>query len=213
MKLKDIKLIIFDWDGTLIESTGFACECIQRAAVELSLPVPTIKQIREVIGLSTIEQLKLLFPNTNVNVVFEAVRRHYLNNPCNECLLDGVVETLEYLRNKKLTLAIASNKNRIGLEASLARTKIIDFFAAIRCGDDGFPKPHAAMLLGILEELTLPPSAALMVGDTTYDMELARNAEVGAVAVCCGLHSKERLLEYSPIACIDEIKQLRDLLG
>jgi len=113
-----------------------------------------------------------------------------------------VAETLDWLRSRGHLLAVATGKSRRGLDLVLSSTGLGGHFQATRCADETFSKPHPEMLLQIMDELGARGPETLMVGDTEYDMQMARSAGAHALAVCYGVHSPERLMAQGPLGCL-----------
>lgn len=206
-------LIVFDWDGTLYDSAQFIVNNVQEAFREVGLPTPESKVIRSMIGLSFMEALRRAQPGMS-SFDLERLATVYRHNvslarPEDSSLFPGVKETLLQLKESGYILAIATGKSRAGLNLDLENFKLKDLFFATRCGDETFSKPHPQMLLDILEKTGCEPSQALMVGDTSYDMELAQNAKVDGVAVSYGVHDEVILREVSSTKTI--LNDIRDL--
>jgi phosphoglycolate phosphatase len=212
---KKYELIVFDWDGTLMDSTIAIIKTFQDTALELGLSVPSAQKVRDLIGLNIDNQLDHLYSaDLDRDRYVPCFRKYQAKYFAEEVdFFPDALETLICLRENRYKLAIATSKYRKQLTELLVRYKIQDLFAAERCGDDGYPKPQAEMLLSLLDELGVKANAAVMVGDSEYDMILAKNAEVDAIAASYGVHSKNRLLAYNPIACIDNIKDLYSILS
>lgn len=205
-------LIVFDWDGTLLDSAGGIVECIQEAARDLELPVPSRAAASHVIGLGLHDSLRMAvptLPEDRYKAFAEAYRRHFLARQGAMALFPGVRELLQDLHGAGHRLAVATGKSRRGLDHALEATALRRFFAATRCADETDPKPHPAMLLELMEQLGLAPGQALMVGDTSHDLEMARSAGVDAVAVAYGAHPAESLRELAPRACVASVVELR----
>ena len=128
-------------------------------------------------------------------------------------MFPGARETLHLLKESGFVLAVATGKGRTGLDKVLLATELEAVFSATRCSDEAQSKPHPQMLLEILQELDIEPHQALMVGDTEYDLSMAMGAGVAPIAVSYGVHERERLLEYQPLACLDNISELVDWLA
>ena len=206
------ELIVFDWDGTLMDSAGRIVTCMQRAAADLAFAVPEPESVREIIGLGLAEAMARLFPELALaeqGRLVEAYRGHLLGSelPASP-LFPGAVELIEGLHNRGLRLAVATGKSRRGLDSALAETGLEPWFPITRCADETFSKPHPQMLLEILTDWDTHPSAALVVGDTEYDMQMAANAGVAAVGVAHGVHAAERLLAHGALHCFDDLTQL-----
>ncbi len=203
-------LLIFDWDGTLCDSLSRIVLCLQLSAADVGLPTPSVAAAKNIVGLGLDEVMKELFPGVD-SVMTARLRTAYSGHFIREdrtpsAFFPGVREHLEKLREQGFTLAVATGKSRKGLDRVLDAVGMTGFFHSTRCADETASKPHPAMLFSLLAEFDLPSEAALMVGDTSYDMEMARAAQVPRLAVSYGAHSRERLLEYQPIACIDKFE-------
>jgi phosphoglycolate phosphatase len=207
-------LVVFDWDGTLYDSIGWIAECLQRAAEDCGLVVPSRRATCAVIGLGLREAFAALFPSvpeTRLESLVSAYRSHYFDRPGGPGdLFPGVQDLLETLCALGLQLAIATGKSRNGLDRALVATGLSHFFAATRCADESASKPDPRMLRELLTELRIAPERALMVGDSIHDLEMARNAGVDAIAVACGASEVEDLLLWQPIACLRRTADLLD---
>jgi phosphoglycolate phosphatase len=204
------RLIVFDWDGTVIDSPATIVECMQAASRELGLPVPEPERASHVIGLGLHDAMRIVAPELPGERYPEYVasyRRHFLAREDTMRLFAGMAELLELLSRSR-TLAIATGKSRRGLERSLDATGVRKLFAASRCADETTPKPHPAMLLELMQELDAEAQGVLMIGDTSHDMEMARAAGVDAVAVTYGAHSEESLRTCGPRGCVRSVEAL-----
>jgi phosphoglycolate phosphatase len=204
-------LVVFDWDGTLVDSAAHIVYSIQASARDLTLPVPSDRQARHIIGLGLHDALETLFPGLPARQypeVAERYRYHYVSGEAVVCLFDGVREALTELKGRGHLLAVATGKSRRGLDRALASTGLGSLIHGSRCADEGFPKPHPDMLLRLLDAFGVAPEDAVMVGDTTHDLEMARAAGVDAVAVTYGAHEPEDLARAGPAACLDSPQAL-----
>lgn len=207
-------LIVFDWDGTIIDSAATIAECIRESAREMGLPVPTVEQASHVIGLGLHDSLRMAVPELQSEQYPQFVasyRRHFLAREDAMGLFAGMEELLIDLK-KHRQLAIATGKSRRGLDRALAATGVGPLFAASRCADETNPKPHPAMLLELMEELGFSKNQMLMIGDTSHDLEMARAAEVDAVAVTYGAHPEEGLRACGPLQCCADVGSLSEWL-
>jgi len=205
------ELLVFDWDGTLMDSAAAIVGALQSACADLGLPVPSDEQARYVIGLGLNDAMRHVLPGVDPGKyasVVERYRVHYLQRDANTTLFPGAPELVSALRDAGFLLAIATGKGRRGLERVLESTGLKGLFHASRCADEGHSKPDPRMLGALLDELGVDHRRALMIGDTTHDMEMARAADVSRVAVTYGAHSKEALLGYDPVACVDDFPGL-----
>lgn len=189
-------LVIFDWDGTIMDSTGLIAECIQQACRDMGLAVPPESEAKWVIGLGFLQSVEHVAPGLDRErqlELAESYRRHFVARENESPLYEGIPELLAGLRARERRLAVATGKARRGLDRALASSGLAPYFEATRCADEGFPKPHPDMVLKLLDETGVEAGRALVVGDTTHDLELAANAGVDAVAVCYGAHDEARL--------------------
>jgi phosphoglycolate phosphatase len=204
------RLLVFDWDGTIIDSASTITECIREASRELGLEIPDRSRASHVIGLGLHDAMRIAVPGLAAERYAEFVasyRRHFLARKDSMLLFDGMRELLHQLSGKHL-LAIATGKSRAGLDRDLEHHQLRPLFAASRCADETNPKPHPAMLLELMEELSAFDKQTLMVGDTSHDMEMARAAGVDALAVTYGAHPEEGLRACRPLHCIADVRSL-----
>jgi len=214
---RSFRLLVYDWDGTLMDSIGSIVACTRTVMDELGLGGVSDDTIRGTIGLGLRETVDVLCPGSGNDVfmsILESYRKHWVatwrDRPV---LFQGVRESLEELAEDGYLLAVATGKTRRGLEHALAQTGLGDLFHMTRTVDEAFSKPHPQMLLDILDELGVRPQAALMIGDTTYDLEMARNAGTAAVGVCSGSHCREELQSLEPLACLERAIEVRGWLA
>ena len=208
-------LIVFDWDGTLIDSSSAIVECIQQAARDMGLEVPDRERASHVIGLGLDDSLRHAVPGLPAERTREFVacyRREFVAREGRMRLFPGILELLEALRARGHALAVATGKSRRGLERALDACGLRPYFAASRCADETEPKPHPAMLHELMRELASPPAQALMVGDTSHDLRMAAAAGVDCVAVCYGAHPEGELRALQPRACFASVPDLRQWL-
>jgi phosphoglycolate phosphatase len=204
------RLLVFDWDGTIIDSAATIVECIREASRELGLDVPERERASHVIGLGLHDAMRMAVPGLPAGRYPEFVasyRRHFLARKDSMRLFDGMRALLDQL-SKNYLLAIATGKSRRGLDRDLEMQNLGPYFAASRCADETNPKPHPAMLTEILEELGVEAENALMIGDTSHDLEMARAAGVDALAVTYGAHPEAGLRACSPLHCVADVQSL-----
>jgi phosphoglycolate phosphatase len=210
------RLLAFDWDGTLADSAALIAGAIQRACIEVGVPAPDETDARHVIGLGQLDAIRhvapTLAPDRHARFS-ECFRDHYLVGDAAIPLFAGVREMLAELDERGFLLAVATGKTRAGLARALSRHGIAARFAASRCADEGFPKPHPDMLLALMDRLGVEPSETLMIGDTTHDLELARNAGVSGLAVSYGAHASKGLMEMQPLTTVHSVVELRAWLA
>ena len=210
------KLVIFDWDGTLMDSVAHIVECLQQAATTLEQPVPSIEAARNIIGLGLPEAIAILFPHASV-AARESIRQQYahhfvLGAPDKIQLFDGVRPLLTQLRDAGALLAVATGKSRLGLNRVLAQTGLGDYFVATRCADETASKPHPLMLNELLAHTGIALEEAVMIGDTSYDMEMAQQIAMPRIGVSYGVHSVDVLQTYQPLVIVDNVYQLQEIL-
>lgn len=213
--LERFDLVVFDWDGTLIDSTATIARSIQQAAADLGLAVPDYETASHVIGLGLHDALARAVPDLPPERTSEFAahyRYHYLATESSLELFAGVRELLAWLGRTK-TLAIATGKSRAGLSRALEATQLGPLFAATRCADQTTPKPHPAMLLELAAELGVDAERILMIGDTTHDLQMASAAHAHAVGVTYGAHTREQLAACNPLALVDSIEDLARWMG
>ncbi len=204
--------IVFDWDGTLIDSTSIIVDSLQQACRDLGEPVPTDIDARYVIGLGLTDALKRVapgLPRDRYGDLAARYRHHFLSRDAQIELYPGARELLAELTSAGFLLGIATGKSRAGLDRALAQQQLEGFFAATRCADEGFPKPHPDMLEQMMDRVGVAPHETLMIGDTTHDLELARNAGAFALAVAYGAHHADGLDALAPLATVHSIAELR----
>jgi len=209
-------LLVFDWDGTLMDSKAQIVNCMQSAINELELQPRSSQQISDIIGLGLEEAIIALYPSMKadyVPLVAQTYRDFYLfKDKTPSPLFNGVEEVLINLRETGYDLAIATGKSRRGLDKNLTETSLHEYFPITRCADETRSKPHPQMLEEILVDHNTNASKALMIGDSEYDLQLANNARVDGFAVSYGVHGLIRLLKQDPVGFIDKIGQLPDWL-
>lgn len=208
---KRFDLIVFDWDGTLMDSAAAIASSVQAAARDLGLEPPSDERARHIIGLGLGDALRYALPNLPHERYAELsarYRHHYLSRDHELSLFAGVEEMLESLRGAGYWLAVATGKSRIGLNRALEVSGLGGCFHATRCADECFSKPHPQMLEELLDELGVAPEAALMIGDTSHDVQMAHNARVPAVAVTYGAHPRAGLESLLPLGCVDTVEEL-----
>lgn len=206
-----IELIVFDFDGTLMDSTTAIAESIQRAAADIGVPVPSAERASHIIGLGLIEALRQAIPDLpqeRYQELAERYRYHYLARDHELQLFAGVEALLDELASVGYLLTIATGKKRAGLDRALGATGLGSRFQSSRCADECNSKPHPQMLQELMEEFGVSPEATLMIGDTTHDLQMARNAGVHAVAVTYGAHSRDLLETECPVYFANNVEEL-----
>lgn len=208
-------LIVFDWDGTLFDSAAVITDCIIDAARDLELRVPDRATASHVIGLGLNDSLRHALPDLapeRYKDFLARYRQYFLEREDSLTLFAGVAELLEELKGRGHRLAVATGKPRRGLDRALHSSRLGEVFAASRCGDETHSKPHPAMLLELMAETGVQAIDLLMIGDTSHDLQMAKNAGVDALAVTYGAHPEASLRSLGPRACIASVGELRQWL-
>ena len=197
------QLIIFDWDGTLMDSAAKIANCMRAAATDVGVDVPSIEAAKDVIGLGLTEAIAILFPAVNrgqLSALSDAYRYQFLEaDDTEQALFDGVKEGLQQLDQNGVLLAVATGKSRAGLDRVFNSCGIKKFFTVSRCADETRSKPHPQMLHEILDFTTIDASKAIMVGDTSFDMEMAHGANIDGLGAAYGVHSVDVLKKSGAI--------------
>lgn len=212
-KEKAFDLVIFDWDGTLMDTVGKIVSCMQNVAQELMLPIPSEQEVRDVIGLSLPQIMPILFADhQNHQQIIDCYRRHHVASELLTPLFDGVELLIRNLFDAGYHLAIATGKGRQGLDNVLALTGLGDYFHATRCADDAQSKPHPEMLYSLLAHFDVTADRAIMIGDSIHDLAMANNAGMASIGVSYGAHNESRLNLLNPRAIVDQPCAIRDYL-
>ena len=205
------ELVVFDWDGTLLDSAGAIVFAIQAACRDIGYRPPSDEQARHVIGLGLVDALKQAAPDLPAErypALVDRYRHHYLSGDHQLDLFSGVSEMLEELQAAGHILAIATGKSRVGLERALDHSGLRPLFQGSRCADECHSKPHPQMLDELMAEFGVASEATLMIGDTSHDLLMARNAGVDGLAVTYGAHAHDHLLDHRPLACLHTVAEL-----
>ncbi len=216
MSKQQFNLIVFDWDGTLMDSTSAIVKSLQDSAADLGLPTPDRKKAAHVIGLGLREALETVLPDVNPEYypkLVERYRTHFLKNSVSLSLFDGVREMLDDLKNQDYLLAVATGKSRAGLNRAIDEVGLQGYFDASRTADETHSKPHPAMLLELTGQLGEPMKRTVMIGDTTHDLLMANNAGASGIAVQYGAHSPKELQRLHPVYSADSVEELHRWLN
>lgn len=210
-------LVIFDWDGTLMDSLAQIVRSVKLAALDLGVPEPSDAAARDIIGLGLPEAMQVLFPQVP-EVEREALRHRYAHHFVagvggHSQPYAGAEALLQQLSGAGRQLAVATGKSRAGLNRVLAHTGWSSYFSATRCADETASKPNPLMLRELLLELRVPLERAVMIGDTYYDLEMAQRLGMPSIGVSYGVHSAERLAEHAPIAICQDMSELASTLA
>jgi phosphoglycolate phosphatase len=195
-------LIVFDWDGTLFDSTGLIVRCIQAACADVGTDVPSDRDASYVIGLGLADALRHAapaLPRERYRELADRYRRHYMASQHDLVLFEGTLAMLQGLKARDHWLGVATGKTRRGLDEALQSAELRGLFDATRTADETAGKPDPLMLLELMRELGSSPERTLMVGDTTHDLQLAKNAGCPSVAVSFGAHEPEAFVEFAPL--------------
>lgn len=212
---KHFDLLVFDWDGTLMDSAAAIVEAMQAACRDLDLPVPTDERARHVIGLGLVDAMRHAIPElteASYPVMVERYRHHYLSRDHELRLFEGAAGMMEELSCAGFMLAVATGKSRLGLDRALKVSGLGPYFHDTRCADECHSKPHPQMLEELMAAFGAVPARTLMIGDTTHDLQMAKNAGVPSIAVTYGAHPPEALDALDPLARLHSIAELREWL-
>ena len=212
---KQFDLIVFDWDGTLMDSTATIVSSIQGACRDLGLVAPTDDAARHIIGLGLTEAIAHLLPQLPLAEyphLVDRYRYYFLAKDESIPLFPGAQKVVHDLHAAGFLLGVATGKSRRGLDRVLDHTGLRPYFHATRCADECFSKPHPEMLEQIMEELGMARECTLMIGDTSHDLLMAQNAGVASLAVSYGAHTRADLLTHAPLECVDTIQEMETWL-
>lgn len=207
-----VKLVIFDWDGTVMDSVGKIVNCLQAAAAQTNLVVPSFDEAKQIIGLSLDPAFARLFPEADAHtrhqlaVAYKEIYLHHDQTPTP--LFHGAKELFHQLQQQGYLLAVATGKVRRGLARCLEETQTAQYFAASCCADEAQSKPHPQMLQQILAYLKIQAAEAVMVGDTVHDLAMAQAIAMPRVGITHGVHGAADFAPFSPKAIIDQLHQL-----
>ncbi len=217
MTNKNYNCLVFDWDGTLVDSIERIATSLQFAAMHTCGISVSDKAARDVIGMGLMEAVARLLPDADADLLeqtAEAYKQHFLHeSTVPSDLFDGVMECLDELKARGYQLAVATGKGRPGLDHALASHELSDYFVTTRCAGEFPSKPHPEMLLSIVRELEVSPERTLMIGDSEHDMRMAANAGIDAIAVSHGAHTEAELMALKPLMCLQHITDLSRVLS
>ena len=208
-------LIAFDWDGTLFDSTGLITRCIQDACRDVGVAVPSDADAAYVIGLGLGDALRHAAPGLapeRYPELGQRYRHHYIARQHELVLFEGTLAMLHELKARQHWLTVATGKSRRGLDESLATAQLQGLFDASRTADETASKPHPQMLHELMQQFGAEPERTLMIGDTTHDLQMARNAGVARIGVGFGAHDHESFAEFEPLAVAHSTRELHDWL-
>ena len=213
---REFDLICFDWDGTLFDSTGIITRCIQQAVVDVGGARPTDEAASYVIGMALMPALAHAapdLPKDKYPLLGERYRHHYLAHQNDISLFDGVLPMLAELKARHHWMAVATGKSRVGLDNVLATRDLKGIFDASRTADETAGKPDPRMLNELMRQFGTEPERTLMVGDTTHDLQMARNAGCASLGVSYGAHPPSEFEALGPRAILHSAQALRQWLN
>jgi phosphoglycolate phosphatase len=208
---KRFELVVFDWDGTLMDSTAIIVASLQAACADVGLPVPSDERSHHIIGLGLYDAMAHVLPGVSPDVYPQVVERyghHFRTREPQSPLFAGAELMLQELHGAGHRLAIATGKSRRGLDRALEKTGLGPLFHATRCGEESASKPAPGMLLDLMRMIDTTSDKTVMIGDTTHDLQMAANAGVSGIAVTYGAHPRDQLLALQPLACMDQPQDL-----
>jgi phosphoglycolate phosphatase len=208
-------LIVFDWDGTLMDSTGHIVSCMQQAIIELNLPQLSNEEVGHIIGLGLQEAVTTLYPQQDSRTRYklaEKYREVWLSSPDETPLFAHAKALIEKLSDSEHFLGVATGKSRKGLNRVLDSTGLGDYFHATRSADECHSKPHPQMIEELMDYTGVMPDKTLMIGDTEFDMLMAKTAGAKALAISHGAHSRKKLIACEPDAIVDNLYQVEQWL-
>ncbi|MFY9476647.1 MAG: HAD-IA family hydrolase [Aquabacterium sp.] len=212
---RQFDLVVFDWDGTLFDSTALIAGCIQAACADLSLPVPSREEAAYVIGLGLHDALAHVAPTLEPARVPELglrYRHHYFASQHQLSLFEGTLEMLAMLKARQHWLAVATGKSRQGLNEALQHVQLRDVFDGTRTADETRSKPNPQMLMELMREFGVEPERTLMIGDTTHDLQMAVNAGTASIAVSYGAHEPAAFAAFPTRLVAHSVAELQDWL-
>lgn len=208
---KRFELIVFDWDGTLMDSAALIVDSVQAAARDIGLEPPSEERARHIIGLGLVDAMRYALPDLepeHYDQLVDRYRHHYLSRDHQLVLFEGIRELIGELASGDYILGVATGKSRRGLDRALDGSGLRPHFHATRCADECHSKPHPQMLEELMAEFGVAPDATLMIGDTTHDLQMARNAGTAALAVSYGAHPRAVLEAEVPLHCSASVEDM-----
>ncbi len=214
--MSQYQLIVFDWDGTLMDSTGQIVHCMHQAIAQLEFPPLEDSAISHIIGLGLNEAAQALYPtikSTDVIRLADTYRKIWLKGPINTPLFDNASQLIQNLSQQDYFLGVATGKSRTGLDKVLTSTKLEPFFHATRCADECHSKPHPQMIEELMDFCGVTAKETLMIGDTEYDLQMAHNAGADSLAISHGAHGVKTLQACQPRDIVDNLHQVEQWLN
>lgn len=210
MKLHNpYSFVIFDWDGTLMDSTGRIVSAMQTSAANVELPIPSTKAVKGIIGLSMQACMDKLFPEAGEEqraALLEEYRFQYVEGDDTPTpLFEGVMDSLEWLKGNDIKIAVATGKSRAGLDRVMKEINLLNYFDLSICADEAEGKPHPEMVHRLLDKAGHKKEQAIVIGDSIHDLHMAQNAGVDSIGVTSGANEHEELTPYSPLAVFENV--------
>ncbi len=209
-------LIIFDWDGTLVDSIDWIVQCLKKAAKSQGYNILDEQAVKNIIGLSIHKATEKLFPGIDAIIQEQLIscysHEFFSKQATVDDLFAGVSEMLTQLKQTGYQLAVATGKSQMGLNKAIHGTGVGAFFKTTRCADQTASKPQPLMLEEIIKELGVSRERAVMVGDSVHDMQMALNAGISSIAVSCGANTTEQLQHYNPLLSLQQTTELLKVL-
>lgn len=214
---KEYKFVIFDWDGTLMDSTSRIVSCMQATAKIAGLPIPNEKQVKGVIGLSMDAVIQKIFPKAPAGFqqsLKDIYRQQYVEiDQTPSPLFGGSLELLNWLKSRNVEIAVATGKARAGLSRALSSVNLLDYFPHSICADEAHSKPHPQMIHSLLSRTGYSAGDTLVIGDSVHDLGMANNAKVDSVGVSTGANTHQELSELAPLCILEKIDHLKSFLN
>ena len=215
--MKDLKLVVFDWDGTLVDSVTHIVDCIEQACMDTGVAFPGSDAARNIIGLGLTEAIRELFgplQGAQHDLFTQAYANRFMGRKTTpDDFFPGAFDLLEALRGRGLALAVATGKSWRGMSRALSDLGMEQAFDAVKCADQVSSKPDPGMLLALRDDFRLQPEQMVMIGETAWDLEMARRAGVPGIGVSWGAHPVERLLASHPRTVVNDFQALSQALG
>lgn len=212
---KQYSLVIFDWDGTLMDSTARIISCMQQTAKIVGLPIPTPALVKSIIGLSMDAVIDQVFPGSEEKQRQELTgiyRQHYIDlDTTPSPLFEGSLAILNWLKEKEYIIAVATGKARVGLNRALSSVDMLDFFEYSICADEAMSKPHPEMVNRLLADTAITAEKTIVIGDSVHDIKMANNAGVDGIGVTTGANTFEELLVHSPLKIYQEVHHIQEM--
>lgn len=209
-------LLVFDWDGTLINTIDWIVYCLQKAGTDSGFATPEPQAAKDVIGLCIESAINCLYPEADreqqAAMVSLYTKIYFSKQLSRNDFFPGIYAMLTQLKQQGFQLAVATGKTRQGLREALTATDTIELFDITRCADETASKPDPKMLFEIMAHTRTPVERTLMIGDSIHDLQMARNANIVSVGVTCGANNAESLLQYDPLMCLQQPTELLNYL-